>query len=96
MKQIKFNECKSYKDIENAILNALQYDEVAENDEAARQWFKDAEMEGDVTTHVIVSTHVSIWNEEMNGEEVFSVVVKEHFVDAGSDDYVYSYAIAKE
>lgn len=93
MKQIKFAECKSYEDIENTIMNALQYDEVVENEEAARQWFKDAEIEGDVISRDIVNTRVSIWNEEMNGEEEYTVRVYEHYVDPCSVDYVYSYTI---
>jgi len=93
MKQIQFAECKSVEDIENTIKNALQYDEVVENEEAARQWFKDAEIEGDVISRDIVNTRVSIWNEEMNGEEEYTVRVYEHYVDPGSVDYVYSYTI---
>lgn len=93
MKSLNFQNCNSYEDIENVIKNALQYDEVVENDAAAEQWFKDAEMEGDVHHNVIVSTHVSTWNEEMQGEEEFSVIVKEHYIDSGSVDYVYSYDI---
>lgn len=93
MKQIQFNECKSYEDIENAIKNALQYDEVVADDAAAEKWFKEAGIEGDVTHRVIVSTHVSIWNEEYNGEEEYAVIVSEHFTDPGSVDYVYSYSI---
>ena len=93
MKQIQFAECKSVEDVENTIKNALQYDEVVENEEAARQWFKDAEIEGDVISRDIVNTRVSIWNEEMNGEEEYTVRVYEHYVDPGSVDYVYSYTI---
>lgn len=93
MKKIQFNEVKSYEDIENAIKNALQYDEVVADDAAAEKWFKDAEIEGEVTHRVIVSTEVSFWNEEMQGEEFYSVIVKEHFTDPGSVDYVYSYSI---
>ena len=93
MKQIQFAECKSVEDIKNTIKNALQYDEVVENEEAARQWFKDAEIEGDVISRDIVNTRVNIWNEEMNGEEEYTVRVYEHYVDPGSVDYVYSYTI---
>ena len=93
MKQIQFAECKSVEDIENTIKNALQYDEVVENEEAARQWFKDAEIEGDVISRDIVNTRVSIWNEEMTGEEEYTVRVYEHYVDPGSVDYVYSYTL---
>ena len=93
MKQIQFAECKSVEDIKNTIKNALQYDEVVENEEAARQWFKDAEIEGDVISRDIVNTRVSVWNEEMNGEEEYTVRVYEHYVDPGSVDYVYSYTI---
>lgn len=94
MKQIKFNNPKSYEDIEATILEVLKYDELVDNDAAAEQWFKDAEMEGDVHHNVILSTHVSVWNEEMQGEEVYSVIVKEHYIDSGSVDYLYSYAIS--
>ena len=93
MKDLVFNNCKSEEDIRATIENALEYDTVVENDEAARQWFKDAGIDGDVTAHIIVSTHVSVWNEEQQGEETFYVIVKEHYVDAGSNDYVYSYII---
>ena len=94
MKKLQFNECKSYEDIEATILAALEYDELVDDDAAAEQWFKDAEMEGDVHHNVIVSTHVSVWNEEMQGEETHSVIVKEHYIDSGSVDYVYSYSIS--
>lgn len=93
MKNLVLSNCKSEEDIRATIEKALEYDTVVENDEAARQWFKDAGIDGDVTTHVIASTHVSVWNEEQQGEETFDVIVNEHFVDAGSDDYVYSYII---
>jgi hypothetical protein len=93
MKQIKFNNVKSREDIETTILAALKYDELVDNDEAAEQWFKDAGMEGDVHHNVILSTHVRVWNEEMQGEETYNVIVKEHYIDSGSVDYVYSYSI---
>lgn len=93
MKTLVFENCKSEQDIINTVENALEYDNVVVNEEGARQYFRDAEIEGDVTTHVIVSTHVSIWNEKHQGEEVFNVTICEHFVDAGSDDYCYSYNV---
>lgn len=93
MKQIKFNECKSCEDIENTIQKTLQYDTVVENEAAAQQWFKDAELDGKVISHNIVNTRVSIWNEEMQGEEEYTVRVYEHYIDPGSMDYVYSYSI---
>ena len=94
MKQITFANCKSYEDIEAAILAALEYDELVDNEAAARQWFKDAGIEGDVISRDIVNTRVSVWNEEMQGEEEYSVRVYEHYVDSGSVNYVYSYTIA--
>ena len=93
MKQLVFSSCKSEEDIRTTIEDALEYDTVVENEEAARQWFKDAGIDGDVTTNVILSAHVGVWNEEQQGEEAFDVIVKEHYVDAGSCDYVYSYSI---
>ena len=93
MKTIKFNECKSYEDIENTIIEALKYDTVVENDSEAEKFFAEAGLEGEVSHNVIISTRVSIWNEEYNGEEEYSVIVTEHYTDSGRDDYVYSYSI---
>lgn len=93
MKQIKFNDPKSYEDIEATILAALEYDELVDDEAAARQWFKDAGTEGDVISRDIVNTRVSVWNEEHQGEEEYTVRVYEHYVDPGSVDYVYSYEI---
>lgn len=93
MKQITFENCKNYEEIEAAILAALEYDELVDNVAAARQWFKNIGIEGDVYTLNIVNTRVSVWNEQMQGEEVYSVRVYEHYVDLGARDYVYSYTI---
>ena len=92
-KNISFSECKSYEDIEAVCLAALEYDELVDDRNGAEQWFKDAEMEGDVISRDVVNTRVSIWNEEMNGEEEYTVRIYEHYVDPGSVDYVYSYII---
>lgn len=94
MKQITFANCTRYEDIEAAIHAALEYDVLVENEAAARQWFKTAGIEGDVISCDIVNTCVSVWNEEMNGEEKYSIRVIEHYVDSGSADYVYSCVIA--
>ena len=93
MKQITFANCKSYEDIENAIVEALQYDTIVDDEKAAEAYFRECEMEGDVISRDIVNTRVSVWNEEMNGEEEYSVRVYEHYIDPGSVDYVYSYSI---
>ena len=93
MKKIVFSDCNSVEDIKTTIEKALEYDNIVENDEAARQWFKEAGIEGEVTTHVIISTHVSVRDDEHQGEVRYSVVIKEHFTDAGSVDYVYSYKV---
>lgn len=89
-----FSECACEADIVAAIEKSLEYDTIVASDEQAEQWFHDAGMEGEVTHRVIVSTHVSVWNDEMQGEETYNVIVKEHFTDPGSDDYVYSYDIS--
>ena len=92
-KNITFSNCKSYEDIEAIVLAALEYDEQVEDEEAARQWFMAAEIEGDVISRDVVNTRVSIRNEEMKGEEEYTVRIYEHYVDPGSVDYVYSYII---
>ena len=92
-KNITFSDCKSQEDIEAKILAALEYDELVDNEAGARQWFKDAGIEGDVISRDIVNTRVSIWNEEHQGEEEYTVRIYEHYVDPGSVDYVYSYVI---
>lgn len=92
-KNITFSNCKSHEDIESKILAALEYNELVDDEAAARQWFRDAGIEGDVISRDIVNTRVSIWNEEMNSEEEYTVRIYEHYVDPGSVDYVYSYVI---
>ena len=93
MKQIKFNNVKSREDIENVIVDALQYDTIVDDEAAAQAYFRECEREGDVISRDIVNTRVSIWNEEMEGEEEYTVRVYEHYTDPGSVDYVYSYII---
>lgn len=93
MKNLIFNNCKSYEEIEAAILEALENDDLVDGDAAAERWFNDIGWEGDVCHRVIVSTHVSVWNEKLLGEEIYGVIVKEHFIDSGSVNYVYSYHI---
>lgn len=92
-KYITFYDCKSVQDIEKTINDALEYDEVVKNEEEAQQWFKAAEMDGELISRDILNTCVSIWNEEMKGEEIYRVVIYEHYIDPGSMDYVYSYEI---
>ena len=65
---IKFSECKSYEDIEAAIIEALKNDEKVTDRNEATQWFKDADMDGEVISRDVVNTQVSIWNAEMNGD----------------------------
>lgn len=93
MKKLVFDKCRNKEDIRNTILTALGNECVVFSDEDAEQWFKDAEMDGDVHHNVIVSENVSVWNEEMDGEESYQVIVKEHYIDSGSDDYVYSFNV---
>lgn len=93
MKKLEFSDCNSVEDIKATIERALEYDNITENEEAARQWFKEAGIEGEMKSHVIISTHVSVWDHEHQGEVCHTVVVKEHYTDSGSDDYVYSYNI---
>ena len=93
MNAINFLNCKSYEDIENAIKNALKYKEVVADDEAAEEYFRDCGIEGEVCHRTIESKQVTIWNEDHQGEEVYQVTIAEHYVDSGSNDYVYSYSI---
>ena len=92
-KNITFSNCKSYEDLEATVLAALKYDELVDDEAAARQWFKAAEIEGDVISRDVVNTRVCICNENMNGEVEFTIHIYEHYVDPGSIDYVYSYII---
>lgn len=93
MKQIKFNEPKNREDIENTIIAALKYDEVVSNGITAELWFAANGIQGDVCRRIIFSANVSVWNEEMQGEEIYNVVIIEYYVDSGSVDSVYSYLI---
>lgn len=93
MKKISFKNCDSYEEIERTIQNALKYETIVNDDEAAEEWFKNAGIDGEVFHRDIVSTRLTVWNEEYQGEEDFSVYVTEHYVDPGSSDYIYSYSI---
>ena len=93
MKNLVFQECRNEEDILNVLLNSLKNDVLVKDEEAAKAWFKEAGIDGEVVTHVLVSTHVSVWDEEHQGSATYSVIVSEHFIDAGSEDYVYSYKI---
>ena len=92
-KNLTFSDRKSYEDIDAKILAALEYDELVDDEATACQWFKNAGIEGEVISRDTWNTRVSIWNEEMNGEEEYTVRIYEHYVDPGSVDYVYSYVI---
>lgn len=94
LKQIKFNNLRNYEDIDVAVKAALKFEELVENDAAAEQWFKAAGMSGTVLHNIILSTQVSVWDENMQGEETYKILIKEHYIDPGSMDYVYSYLIS--
>ena len=93
MKQFNLSKCDSYEELVGTIEEELMCDTIVKNDDAAEQWFKNAGIEGEVTHRDIYNQTIEVWNEEMQGEENFYVTVKEHYVDPGSDDYVYSYSI---
>lgn len=93
MKRFDFTKCRNEADIRSVILTALENEIVVSSDEDARTFFKEQAFDGEVTTRTIVSEQVSIWNEEMNGEEVYNVMVWEHYTDPGSFDYVYTFDI---
>ena len=93
MKKIQFNNVKSREDIERIITDALQYETIVDDEAAAQAYFRECEMDGDVISRDIVNTRVSIWNEENESEEEYTVRVYEHYIDSGSMDYVYSYII---
>lgn len=93
MKTFNFKGCKSYEDIENEVKKVLKYDTIVDDDDAAEEYFRDCGIEGEVCHRTIESKQVNIWNEEHQGEEVYQVTIAEHYVDSGSNDYVYSYSI---
>ena len=93
MKKFDFTKCRNEADIRMAILRALENDNLVLNDEEAEAFFREDGFDGEMTTRTIVSEQVSIWNEEMNGEEVYNVIVREHYIDSGSSDYFYSFDI---
>lgn len=94
MKKFDFSKCKSNEDIVKAIEETLKYDTIVDDDKAAEEYFRDCGIEGEVTHRLIVDAVVSFYDEEANGEEVYLAMVWKHYVDSGSNDYVYSYAIA--
>ena len=92
-----FTDCKSDDDIKAVIEKDLKYEGIiVDGDEQAEEWFRkyrNVERGDEVTHRDIVNTQVSVWNDEMQGEETYSVRVTEHYTDPGADDYIYSYSI---
>lgn len=95
MRKVSFKGCKSQEEIEARIKESLKYETVAENEEAAEQWFAEnfGSSSDEVRQETVQSENVSVWNEEMNGEEVYHVCIAAHYIDPGSVDYIYTYSV---
>ena len=91
-------ECESFKQVEDLVTDAIARngDLVADND-AAEKHFAELGYEGKVKHNTIINQSISLCIEFDTEEEGIwtgaKVSVTEHYVDAGSDDYVYSYII---
>lgn len=96
MKKINFDGCKSIEEIEERIKDALKYDTIVKDSDAAEAWFVgnfEFEHPKIVWHECIDEDIVPIWNEEMGGDEYYKVRIYAHYIDSGSDDYIYSYGI---
>lgn len=92
-KDLDFSGCKTAKDIEDAVLKCLRYCEVVDGFDGAKEYFQDCGIYGDVCEHLEYSKEVSIYDEEANGEHIIKAMIYSYYVDAGSNDYVYSYIV---
>lgn len=93
MLNLNFENCKSRQDIITTVERALAHVNLVANGSAALLYFRRAGFVGVMKTRVILGFLVSVWDENHNGWEDLRVEIFEHFVDAGSDDYCYSYVI---
>ncbi len=93
MEKINFFDCKNEQEIEARIAEALKYKTVVAPEDV-ESWFSDAGIEGHIFESIELDEDVSIWDEEHQGEVVWHVRICSHYVDAGSDDYIYSYTIS--
>ena len=70
--------------------------DVVTDDEGAERYFESLNMTGEVRHNEIVNQTISVCEKDEERYDVWvgiKVVVTEHYIDSGSDDYVYSYDI---
>lgn len=94
----ELSKCDAFQQVHNTIVNAVKrHGDLVEDEESAEKYFAELGYEGKVKHNMIISQTISLYI-ELDGDEQgiwaeAKVGVTEHYVDPGSDDYVYSYDV---
>lgn len=91
-------DCKSEQEICNLVTDTIaKYGgDVVRDDAGAVAHFEGCDMFGEVKHNTIINQTIDLCN-VIDGKEVWfgvKVEVTEHYIDSGSEDYVYSYEIS--
>lgn len=101
--RIKELQMELYRNEKESKIKALVADHIAKyggdvvkDDKEAEDYFKTAGIDGEVKHNQIINQTIDVIdNLDGHGDVWYSVrvVVTEHYIDSGSDDYCYSYSI---
>lgn len=94
LSSLDFSECEKMEDIYDVIREELRYETWVTDDEDAEEYFE--EMYGGEEFDRSDVHHNVIWTGIANVDDVdYKAIVTEHYVDAGSVDYLYSLDIVR-
>lgn len=93
----ELNKCVDEQEIHTAITNALMKEGeiVGDCNEDAVKYFESFDMFGEVKHNTIINQTYDL-SETIDDKEVMygvRVVITEHYIDSGSDDYLYTYDV---
>lgn len=93
----KLYKCKTEQEVHTLVTNTISKygGDVVCDDKDAVKFFESFDMFGEVKHNNIVNVTLDVVD-DIDGDEVWygiRVSITEHYIDSGSDDYVYSYDI---
>lgn len=91
------NKCETEQEVHTLVTNTISKygGDVVRDDDDAVTYFGRCGMFGKVKHNTIVNSTFDV-QQEIDGKEVWyaiQVTITEHYIDSGSEDYVYSYDI---
>lgn len=90
MISLDLSKCNSFEDLKAAVVKALEGKEVRIKDSEILEYFNSIGYYGVIKRNVVCCRDVALYSEDDNGEIVYKVLIFEHYVDPGCNDFVYS------